>query len=169
MGVVFAKTAKGQDEIASRSGELSPRVRRVLILVDGRRTVSELRDLVSANDLTHTLGTLEELGLIEVKALRAVDGAEAEPSGPMPSITAFRQLPASPNPKELEMARNFMLNTLKTFSSIHAPVSLMTSINGARTHEDLRAHYPAWFRMIMESRSGQRRAEDLRTDLLKVL
>ena len=36
MGVVFAKTRKGQDEIATKAGGLSPRVRRVLIFVDGK-------------------------------------------------------------------------------------------------------------------------------------
>lgn len=169
MGVVFAKTANGQDEIASRSGGLSPRVRRVLILVDGRKTVTELRDLVAADDLTHTLGALEELGLIEVRKAASANGGGDESAGPLPSITAFRELPADRQPKELEMARNFMLNTLKTFSSIHAPVSLMTSIHGAKTHEELRAHYPAWYRLIVDSRSGRRRAEDLRNDLLKVL
>ena len=39
MGIVFAKTRKGQDEIATKAGGLSPRVRRVLIFVDGKRTV----------------------------------------------------------------------------------------------------------------------------------
>ena len=39
MGVIFAKTRKGHEEIETRSGGLSPRVRRVLIFVDGKRSV----------------------------------------------------------------------------------------------------------------------------------
>ena len=56
MGIVFAKTRKGQDEIATKAGGLSPRVRRVLIFVDGKRTVDDLRSLLQSDDLQHTLG-----------------------------------------------------------------------------------------------------------------
>ncbi|NMG42723.1 hypothetical protein GPA22_03110 [Aromatoleum toluvorans] len=169
MGVVFAKTAKGQEEFVSRSGGLSPRVRRVLILVDGRRTVSELRELVAADDLTHTLGSLEELGMIEVSRPESASAAGQEPVEPLPSITAFRELPAARNARELEMARNFMINTLKNFCSLYGPISLMSNINSADSHEGLRDLYPEWYRLIVDSRSGRRRAEDLRNDLLKVL
>lgn len=169
MGVVFAKTANGQDEIASRSGGLSPRVRRVLILVDGRRTVTELRELVAADDLTHTLGALEELGLIEVHKSGSARGEDLEAVAPLPSITAFRELPATRQSKELEMARNFMINTLKNFCSLYGPISLMSNINTASSHEDLRELYPEWYRLIVDSRSGRRSAENLRKDLLKVL
>ena len=37
MGVIFAKTPKGQEEVATKSAGLTPRVRRVLIMVDGKR------------------------------------------------------------------------------------------------------------------------------------
>lgn len=169
MGVVFAKTAKGQDEIAQRSGDLGPRARRVLILIDGRRTVDELRDLVAADDLTHTLGSLEELGLIEVKSLVRDDGKEAPADEPLPSVTSFRDLPEQPNPKELEMARHFMINTLKTFCGLYGPVTLMSTIHSAQSHQELRDLYGNWYRTIVDTRMGRRRAEDLRKDLLKVI
>ena len=51
MGVVFAKTQKGHDEIATKAGGLTPRVRRVLIFVDGKRSVEELRTMLLADDL----------------------------------------------------------------------------------------------------------------------
>lgn len=169
MGVVFSKTQKGREEIVSRGSDLSPRSRRVLILVDGRRTIDDLRELVAADDLTHTLGALEELGLIELKNLIADDGVCTEPNGPLPAITAFRTLPSDPDPRQLEMARNFMINTLKSFCSLYGPISLMSNINSAVSHEELRTQYPNWYRMIVDSRTGRRRAEDLRADLLKVL
>ena len=160
MGVVFTKTPKGLAEMTNRSGELSPRMRRVLILVDGRRTIEDLRDLVAADDLTHTLGALEELALIELKGIRDADGDEqAAPDGPLPSITAFRELPPTPDPHDLEKARHFMINTLKSFCSLYGPISLMSQINSATTHEELRAHFPGWYHMIVDSRSGRRRAE----------
>lgn len=51
MGVVFAKTPKGHEELTAKSGGLSPRQRRVLIFVDGKRTVEELRGMLQADDL----------------------------------------------------------------------------------------------------------------------
>ena len=62
MGVVFAKTPKGHEEITAKAGGLTPRVRRVLIFVDGKRAVDELRGLLQSDDLQHTLGMLEEEG-----------------------------------------------------------------------------------------------------------
>ena len=38
MCAVFAKTTKGQNEITGKAGGLTPRVRRVLIFADGKRT-----------------------------------------------------------------------------------------------------------------------------------
>ena len=80
MGVVFVKTQKGHDEIATKAGGLSPRVRRILIFVDGKRSVEELRSMILADDLQHTLGMLEEEGYIEFHDLKGV--------GPAAGITA---------------------------------------------------------------------------------
>ena len=62
MGVIFAKTDKGLAELTLKSGGLTPRQRRVLIMVDGKRSVEELRELLQNDDLQHTLGILEESG-----------------------------------------------------------------------------------------------------------
>jgi hypothetical protein len=77
MGIVFAKTPKGQDEVATRSGGLSPRVRRVLIFVDGKRTVDDLRGMLQSDDLQHTLGMLEEEGYIEFFDISGIAPAAA--------------------------------------------------------------------------------------------
>ena len=70
MAVIFAKTQKGHDEITSKSGGLTPRERRVLIFVDGKRTVDDLRGMLQSDDLQHTLGMLEEVGYIEVTGIK---------------------------------------------------------------------------------------------------
>ena len=96
MGVVFAKTQKGHDEITSKAGGLTPRQRRVLIFVDGKRSVEELRGMLQADDLQHTLGMLEEDGYIAVGAASTAPGkagAPAATAAPLPSVTAFSELP----------------------------------------------------------------------------
>lgn len=167
MTVIFAKTPKGTAEMETRGGGLTPRVRRILIMIDGRRTVDDLRAMALADDLTHTLGMLEEAGYIEVH-----HAAGAEPvadGGSLPSITAFREIPAEPNANDLDMARNFIVNTLKTFCGPMTHINLIEAAFAAETHAELREVFGAWYHAIVETREGRRRAEELRADLLKVI
>jgi len=169
MGAVFAKTPKGQDEITSKAGGLTPRQRRVLIMVDGKRSVDDLHDMLQADDLQHTLGLLEEDGFISITSL--VNGS-VRPVGPdtrLPSITAFEALPVSHDPLRLQQARNFMMNTLNVFVGSLGASSLIERIENADGHEGLRKHYDEWYHAIVMSREGKREAEVLRGKLLKVI
>lgn len=166
MSVIFVKTPKGVSEMETRSGGLTPRVRRILIMIDGKRTVDDLRAMALADDLTHTLGGLEEEGYIEV--LKAPEVAP-EADGSLPSITAFRPLPETVNPKDLDMARNFIRNTLRTFCGDATHLSIIEAAFAATTYEQMREVFGPWYHAIVESRSGRRRAEELRAELLKII
>lgn len=161
MGIIFAKTPKGQEEIATKSGGLSPRVRRVLIMIDGKRSVDDLRSLLQSDDLQHTLGMLEEDAYIAV--------ASSTKGEPLPSITAFSELPATHDPVRLQQARNFMTNTLNAFVGALGTSALLNRIEAAQSHEALRAQYDEWYHAIVMSREGRREAEALRSKLLAVI
>jgi hypothetical protein len=169
MGIVFAKTPKGQDEVATRSGGLSPRVRRVLIFVDGKRTVDDLRGMLQSDDLQHTLGMLEEEGYIEFFDISGVPPAAPAGQTALPSITAFSELPATPDPLRLQQARNFMVNTLNAFVGPLGMTSLLDRLEVANCHADLRALYDEWYHAMVMSRDGKREAEGLRAKLLQVI
>jgi len=169
MGIVFAKTPKGQDEVATRSGGLSPRVRRVLIFVDGKRTVDDLRGMLQSDDLQHTLGMLEEEGYIEFFDISGTPPAVPAGQTGLPSITAFGELPATPDPLRLQQARNFMVNTLNAFVGPLGMTSLLDRLEIANSHADLRALYDEWYHAIVMSRDGKREAESLRAKLLQVI
>ncbi len=64
-GSIFIKTATGREEVAHRSGTLSVRQRRLLIMIDSKRTVNDLSAFVRVGDLEPTLEQLIALGLIE--------------------------------------------------------------------------------------------------------
>ena len=89
MGVVFAKTRKGQDEITSRAGGLTPRERRLLIFADGKRSLDELQRMLQADDLRPILEKLRKSGYIE--AVDATSQANCRPT--------VHQLPADYGPK----------------------------------------------------------------------
>lgn len=170
MAVVFAKTPKGQAEMERRGGGLTPRVRRVLIFVDGKRTVDDLRAVLSADDLTHTLGALEEDGYIAVVATQDPAGhTTATAAGQsLPSITAFRDLTET-DAMSLAKARNFMNNTVNVFAGSVGTSTLLDNIQNARSHEQLRALFDDWYYAIVSSRDGRREAEGLRSKLLEVI
>lgn len=169
MGVVFAKTPKGQDEITTKAGGLTPRQRRVLIMIDGKRTVDELRSMLQADDLQHTLGMLEEDAYIDVVRVLDADGKVSTPQGPLASITAFRELPEVHDAVHLQQARNFMTNTLNAFVGALGTSALLDKIEKADSHSTLRQHYDEWYHTIVMSREGKREAESLRSKLLAVI
>lgn len=168
MGVIFAKTRKGHEEIETRSGGLSPRVRRVLIFVDGKRSVEELRGMLQYDDLQHTLGLLEEDGFIEMSGPAGGQGAVGTPE-PQASLTAFRLHPPGDDPVRLQKARNFMLNTLNAFVGALGTSSLQDRVEAARSPAELRSLFDEWYHAIVSSRDGRREAEQLRSKLLEVI
>lgn len=170
MDVIFTKTPKGLEAIEQRTGGLTPRVRRVLIFVDGKRSVEDLRGMLQADDLQHTLGMLEENGFIEVaRAVQRAGQAPQRNPEPLPAITAFRALPAEADPLQFQMARNFMTNTLNAFVGSVGATSLLERIEQATSHGTLRELFDEWFHAIVMSRDGRREAEGLRGKLLAVI
>jgi hypothetical protein len=169
MAAVFAKTQKGHDEIATKAGGLTPRVRRVLIFVDGKRSVDELRGMLQSDDLQHTLGMLEEEGYIAVSSVLGPPGTVSAPATPLPPVTAFRELPATGDALRLQQARNFMMNTVNAFVGSLGTSSLLDRLESAPGHEGLRALFDEWYHAIVMTREGRREAEGLRAKLLDVL
>jgi len=62
---VYAKTPKGSAEIAARGAGLSMAARRVLIMIDGKRSLMELAALLRSADLEATVAQLETQGFIQ--------------------------------------------------------------------------------------------------------
>lgn len=98
MPTLFRKTAKGQTEIETRAHRLAPRLRALLILVNGKRDAAALGTLVpQADDL---LSELLAQGFVETAAEA---GAEAAPRpaprpAPPPAAAPARPPAAAPAP-----------------------------------------------------------------------
>lgn len=164
MTAIFAKTRKGQEEIEQRSGGLGPRARRLLILFDGKRPLDEVRALMPDPRLDETLDLLLQDGYVE-----QVGGAASAPELPV-EVSVEAEAPAAPvDPKQLEMARNFMLNSLRTFNGPYGNIDLMTRINDSRSASELQALVDDWFESISLTKMGKLRAVELKGRLLAVL
>ncbi len=70
--IIYRKTRRGATELAATHGTLSHAARRVLILLNGERTLSELADLFGSDTVEHVVADLEAQGFA-----RQIDPSEA--------------------------------------------------------------------------------------------
>lgn len=191
MNAVFIKTPKGREEIDSKTGGLSLIMRRVLIFLDGKRTVSEVKALPKIDDVEQIIDSLEKQGYIQ----RLSGESVAAPTHTAPTSTNnvnpllgnrtdntavpafipparngnFRPLPARLDATQLKMAKNFMANTLNAFVGTFGSSALINRIERCDDHESLRGIYDDWLNAIMNTKQGKKDAENLKTKLLEVL
>lgn len=193
---VFAKTPVGQDEIQRRNLGLPPLVRRLLVLVDGGRTVAELAAFAPGHDAAALLGVLLEKACIEAVAVApATTPSPAAPASPLPpaplaapapSPAAQTTMPSTPaaaaadplaglpppeyrSAQQVDMARNFMINTINTLLEQNSRLTLVEQIFASKGATELRGHYAAWEAAIGTSWMGARRLPELRKKLFAVL
>jgi hypothetical protein len=102
-GMIFCKTDAGRIEVAQRSGATTPLQRRVLIVVDGKKSVNDLGAFVRVGELDDVLRHLLQAGLIE--ATGAIETLQA-PAAPGFASTNATQTPrAATNPEEFNKVR----------------------------------------------------------------
>jgi hypothetical protein len=77
---VYRKTAAGQDEIVARSGSLALPVRRVLIMIDGKRTAGDLAQFLRPGEIDSVIAELLQKGYIEPATAAAPAPATVPPT-----------------------------------------------------------------------------------------
>ena len=172
---IYAKTAEGQQEIQARAMGLTPLARRVLVLVDGHR--KDLAAFVPGNDIEVHLTELLTRECIAAVG-RAAAPASASASAPAaaghphdPFEDELNRLPAAEtrSTKDLDMARNFMTNTVNNIFGHHNRISLLEAIFACQSSEALRKVYPAWAHALETNNTGKKRLPELREKLFAVL
>ena len=74
--VVYVKTAAGSKEVLARKLSLNPAERRILIIIDGKRSVAELPDFARPGEIVSILASLSQKGLIQVSGMYDLPDAE---------------------------------------------------------------------------------------------
>lgn len=172
LNATLAKTPQGMLEIQTRAMGLGALARRVLILVDGQRTGMDLGAFVAGSDIVALLEELLQRECISVTKKAPAAGAPAArpPTADAPGDGLDGLPPAeSRSAKEIEMARNFMINTVNTIFGHHNRISLIESIYGCKTSEELRHVYMAWSQALETNTTGKKRLPELREKLFAVL
>lgn len=175
---VYAKTDAGLQEIQSRSLGLPPLVRRILVLVDGKKSGGELAAFLAGNgNIEEVLTQLLAQGCVEAQARKpaaAPAPAPAAHAAPSAQEAASADVPGLPpaesrTAKDNEMARNFMINSVNSIIGQNTRISLVNDIFNAQTTEQLRTVYHAWATSMSGHGMGAKRLPELREKLFKVL
>ena len=172
-GATFFKTAAGLQEIQNRALGLPALIRRILVLVDGKRSSKELAAFAGGEaNIAEVLGQLVAHGCIDVQGVakpkpesESVVSAAPDEAGELVSLphAALR------SPKDIEMARNFMVNTINSIFGQNMRLSLIKLISNCQSAGELRQVYPEWASMMASVPAGAKRLPELREKLFVVL
>lgn len=146
---VYRKTAKGSEEVQRRTYRVAPRLRQVLIMVNGEKTAGELsRELAALGDIERYLTELEDNGFIAHDLSDVLIAPHIDPST-MPR--------ASSTDYDFDRLRSYLargvLDALGPFSG-----GLLEQIGRVKTLDDLKVLIPECVRAI-ENASGAKRSE----------
>ncbi len=89
---IYDKTEKGRDEIATRKHQLNPRLRTLLVMMDGHNSIDEL--LAKVGSLGLTEDSFHELLANDFIALVGVPGAVAAKPAAKPARPPYPSAPA---------------------------------------------------------------------------
>ncbi|MFO1266424.1 MAG: hypothetical protein U1F67_06290 [Rubrivivax sp.] len=149
MPTIYRKTAKGLAEIETRVYRLAPKLRSVLIMVDGKRSDEELAQMVP--QAAEAVAALVEEGFVE-EFVRLGGGAAAAPaaaaaaSQAAPVAAAERTIIRPPQPSFEAMRRDL----LRAFNDKlgAAGEGMATRLQGARNETEFRALLPVAVQLV---------------------
>jgi hypothetical protein len=78
--IVFEKTERGQREIAQSDGELQPKLRRILIMIDGAKPIGELAPMARPGEIEPIVEALLRGGFVVAAGGESVSH-DGQPAG----------------------------------------------------------------------------------------
>lgn len=132
---IYDKTAKGREEIATRRYQLAPRLRTLLVLVDGHKAEEELLRNVAGLGLT--ADAVRDLLAQEFIVLATSYAALPEPEPvPAPAIETT-SLPTASQVQQFQSVYDFYNKTIKSTMGLRG-FTLQLKVEKAGTVDDLR-------------------------------
>ena len=146
---LYVKTAAGADEVKARSRALPPRLRTMLIMVDGTRTAAQL--LAAATTLgapADFLSTLLQMGLVQVRTEVRTEARTAAPAPAMPieQATPEMDLPSTDG-ERFRVAQKFMNDSVVDALGLRA-FFFTLKLEKAANCDDLRLLLPEFFKAV---------------------
>ena len=147
LAAFFSKTAKGHEEVSTRQNRLPSRVRAMLIMVDGRRTGSELltQSVFGAEAEQYLAALLDGEFIAAQSVLSTVSGA-----------TPMHSEPAAPA-EDISLAKRYALQTLHEFLGPDAD-RFSPNIEKSQSAQELLQHLEK-LRELLIAGVGRKKAE----------
>jgi hypothetical protein len=167
---VCAKTPKGQEEIERRAHGLSPRVRQMLIMIDGRRDMAALQAVFPPDLVPGLVQQLIDGGFVHMQEQAPVPppATQIPPRAPLPSAPAPLAGVAAGEEDPFELGQTFMINLARRILGI-AGDGIVGKLRLAQDIDGLRALYVEWRNTIKQAPDGLLRLKELEKKLSKVL
>ncbi len=159
--LVYVKTPKGIEEMNSRTHGLPLKVRRVLIMLDGKCDSEEIVSRFPEGEGETAIATLVSGGFV---APLQTGPAATSPGGK--PVAKFE--PPANDAERFEMAKNLMRNTVNAFLGGMGS-GLINQLDKCSNLEELRQHYIAWQEAIHMTSDGRKQAVDLENRLAALL
>lgn len=168
---VFDKTEKGREEIATRKHHLAPRLRTLLVLVDGKQSKEELLKKVAGIGLGEE--GIEELmnnGFIEIPAASqsaAMTEAALQPEKPPVAASAPADAILPEGENQFQAIYHFYTETIKSTIGLRG-YGLQLKVEKAATVDDFRALRQPYLEAVLKAK-GNEMARSLRSRLDQLL
>jgi hypothetical protein len=167
---VFDKTEKGREEIATRKHHLAPRLRTLLVLIDGKQSKDELLKKVAGIGLGEE--GIEELannGFIEIPASQPATmvAAAVQPKQPAMAAPAPADAILPEGENQFQAVYHFYTETIKSTIGLRG-YGLQLKVEKAATIDDFRALRQPYLEAVLKAK-GNEMARSLRSRLDQLL
>ncbi|MBM3116920.1 hypothetical protein [Jeongeupia naejangsanensis] len=168
--LVYRKTALGQAEIDSRNLGLTARARRLLILIDGQRSLADIAAVLGHAELAPLLAELGHAGCIASDDDQPTPEPTAAPAPPAPARPAATQQPRpveALDPIRIVKAKELMTESTQAFLGLMGR-GLISEIEAVSDTPALRNAIARWNMALRESRKAGPYADEF-VQAVKVL
>ena len=152
---LYGKTAAGFEEVRGRALKLPQRLRTMLIMVDGTRTVAQLREAAKTlSSPADFLDLLIGMGLVAQEGVAPTRAGAAAPAAAAPAATAVPDVEVVPgttaNPEQFRAALKFMNDSAVDLLGLRA-FFFTLRLEKCYTPQDLLALLPDFSKAIAKS------------------
>lgn len=164
--IIFDKTDKGREEIATRKFQLPPKMRTLLVMIDGKHTADELLQKIGGLGFTSdSLNDLMNNGFIHQVASIEAPAAPAPAAAPEPVAAAA---PAAGSANQFQALYQFYTETIKSTVGLWSGYGLQLKVEKAATIDDMRDLREPYLEAVLKAR-GNEMAQSLRARLDQLL
>jgi hypothetical protein len=150
----ISKTPKGIEEIAKRTFGLNLKMRQLLILIDGKRNVSDLEKMLPTLDVRACMTELSKDGFIQSEQVPLPEASVKDVHDEIPALTAVPTVGVAVNAKN---AQEVVRRTATLITDTLGPNGndFALRIERCQTLDELRELVPQMFAVVEGVRGGR--------------